>query len=96
MAVVVIAGVLSAGCRPRAPRIDFANRRYSGALRTAANTRSVERLCRARELIDRDHARGLISVEEHAAYAAIIALAEAGQWQEAERRATRFRSDQRP
>jgi hypothetical protein len=84
------------GCRPRAPKIEFANRRYSAALRTAANTRSSERLAQAKTLIARDRAAGTIGPEEHAWYEEIIALAEAGRWAAAERQAIDFRRDQRP
>jgi hypothetical protein len=82
------------GCRPRAPKIEFANRRYSAALRTAANTKSPERLAQAKNLITRDHAAGSIGAEEHAWYEEIITLAEAGRWADAERRAIDFRRDQ--
>ena len=93
--VVCLLAILPAvGCRPRAPEIEFANRRYSAALRTAANTRSLERLGRAKELIDRDHAAGTIGPEEYACYQAIIELAEAGRWEAAEREALLFRRDQ--
>lgn len=86
----------SSGCGRSAPRIDFANRRYSAALRTATNTRSHERLARARTMIERDRAAGTIGAEEAAAYDEIIQLAERGAWDEAERRVVDFRSDQRP
>jgi hypothetical protein len=91
-------GLLAAasGCRRSAPRIEFANRRYSAALRTAANTRSRERLARIRATIDRDHEAGVIGDQEAAAYREIIRLAERGAWEEAERRAVDFREDQRP
>lgn len=92
LAVILAA---AAGCRPKAPQIEFGNRRYSAALRTAANTRSMERLARAKELIARDRAAGIIGVEEEAWYREIIDLAEAGRWADAERRATDFRRDQR-
>ena len=82
------------GCRPRAPKIEFANRRYSAALRTAANTKSPERLAQAKDLVIRAHAAGAIGPEEHAWYEEIIALAEAGRWADAERRAIDFRRDQ--
>jgi hypothetical protein len=82
------------GCRPRAPKIAFANRGYSAALRTAANTRSPERLAKAKDLIVRDRAAGAIGAEEHGWYEEIIALAEAGRWAGAERRAIDFRRDQ--
>ena len=82
------------GCRPRAPEIEFANRHYSAALRTAANTKSPKRLARAAELIDRDHAAGRIAAEEYACYRAIIDLAEAGRWEAAEQEALRLRRDQ--
>ena len=91
---VLVATVLT-GCRPRAPKIEFANRRYSAALRTAANTKSPERLAKAKDLVTRDHAAGTIGPEEHAWYEEIIALAEAGRWADAERRAIDFRRDQR-
>jgi hypothetical protein len=91
-------GLLAAasGCGRSAPRIAFANRRYSAALRTAANTRSPERLARVRASIERDHRAGTIGDEEAAAYREIIRLAEHGAWEEAERRAVDFREDQRP
>lgn len=92
-AALLLVGCL-AGCRPQAPPIDFANRRYSAALRTAANTKNPGRLARAKEHIDRDHAAGIIGPEEYAWYGEIIALAEAGRWQEAERKAIEFRRDQ--
>ncbi len=86
--------VVAAGCGPRAPQIEFGNRHYSAALRTAANTRSADRLARTKELITRDQAAGLIGPEEHAWYQEIIALGEAGRWADAERRAIEFRRDQ--
>jgi len=84
----------ASGCRPRAPQIGFANRRYSAALLTAANTKSPARLARATELIDRDRAAGTIASEEYACYRAIIELAESGRWEAAEREALQFRRDQ--
>lgn len=92
--LVMVTATTVAGCRPRAPKIEFANRRYSAALRTAANTRSPERLAKAKDLVTRDHAAGAIGPEEHAWYEEIIALAEAGRWADAERRAIDFRRDQ--
>jgi hypothetical protein len=92
--VVALVALLTTGCRRRAPAIEFANRHYSAALRTAANTRSPARVARAKALITRDHAAGAIAPEEHAWYAEIIALAEAGRWADAERRAIDFRRDQ--
>lgn len=91
---LVIASGLSSGCRSRAPQVEFANLRHSAALRTAANTRSRERLERAAAAIDADRASGRVGPEEYAAYAAIIALARAGDWPAAERAAVRFRLDQ--
>lgn len=88
--------VVASGCRRPAPRIEFANRRYSAALRTAANTRSPERLARVRATIERDREAGAIGDAEAAAYLDIIRLAEGGDWEEAERRAVDFRRDQRP
>jgi len=95
MVLLVVMATTVAGCRPRAPKIEFANRRYSAALRTAANTKSPERLAKAKDLIVRDRAAGAIGLEEHAWYEEIIALAEAGRWADAERRAIDFRRDQR-
>ena len=86
--------VLAAGCGPRAPQVEFGNRHYSAALRTAANTRSADRLARTKQLIARDQAAGRIGPEEHAWYQEIIALGEAGRWADAERRAIQFRRDQ--
>ncbi|MBM4012803.1 MAG: hypothetical protein FJ286_15800 [Planctomycetes bacterium] len=93
--LVMVMATTVAGCRPRAPKIEFANRRYSAALRTAANTKSPERLAKAKDLVTRAHAAGAIGPEEHAWYEEIIALAEAGRWADAERRAIDFRRDQR-
>lgn len=83
------------GCRSKAPPVDFANRRFSGALRTATNTRNPQRLDLAKKTIERAHAAGEIGPEEHAWYAEIIALAEAGEWERAERKTIDFRRDQR-
>jgi len=95
MTVMSVAVVVAAtGCGPRAPQIDFSNRVYSAALRTATNTKSTERLAKAKKIIDKDHAAGTIGAEEYAFYGEIIELAEAGRWQEAEKLAIRFRSDQ--
>ena len=91
--VVVLA--VTSGCGPRAPQIEFGNHQYSAALRTAANTRNADRLARAKDLVARDQAAGLIGPEEHAWYQEIIALGEAGRWADAERRAIAFRRDQR-
>ena len=97
-ALMLLAGLLTlaaaAGCRPQAPQVEFANRRYSAALRTAANTKSPQRLARAKELIAHDHTAGVIGPEEYACYRAIIDLAEAGRWEAAEQQALQFRRDQ--
>lgn len=97
-ALIVGLGLLVAagGCGRAVPQIEFANRRYSAALRTATNTRSPERLARVRATIERDRAAGMIGDEEAAAYHEIIVRAERGEWAEAERRVVEFRSDQRP
>ncbi len=92
---LVVSIAVAAGCRPPPPKIEFGNRRYSAALRTAANTRNETRLARAKELIAHDRAAGIIGAEEEAWYREIIALAEAGRWADAERRAIEFRSGQR-
>jgi hypothetical protein len=91
---VVLLGGLTCGCREPAPQVEFANLRHSAALRTAANTRSAERLERAVAAIDAERAAGRMPAEEHSAYAAIIAMARAGDWEGAERAAVRFRRDQ--
>ena len=57
---------------------------YSAALRTATNTRNLDRLRTAEQRIDKDHAAGLIAAEEYTFYGGIIASAEAGHWEEAE------------
>jgi hypothetical protein len=94
VAIMAIVALGVVGCGPRAPQVNFANRVYSGALRTATNTKSAERLAKAKQIIDRDHAAGTIGPEEYAFYGEIIGLAEAGRWQEAEQLAIRFRRDQ--
>jgi hypothetical protein len=96
MAAVVALLITSSGCGPAIPRIEFENRRYSAALRTATNTRSVPRLARVRTMIERDHAAGTIATEEYAFYMAIVTLAEGGEWERAEERTVAFRRAQRP
>lgn len=98
VAVILGLGLVAAagGCGRATPRIEFANRRYSAALRTATNTRSRERLARVRATIERDHQAGTIGDEEAAAYREIIQLADRGAWEEAERRVVDFREDQGP
>lgn len=90
---ILLVAVAAAGCRP-AVQVPVANLGYSAALRTAANTRNASRLHAARELIERDRRAGLIGAEESACYEQIIAAAEAGRWEEAEREALRFRRNQ--
>jgi hypothetical protein len=94
LACMVLIVITVSGCGPRAPQVNFANRVYSGALRTATNTKSAERLAKAKQIINRDHAAGTIGPEEYAFYGEIISLAEAARWQEAEQLAIRFRRDQ--
>jgi hypothetical protein len=94
LAFMVVIAIVVCGCGPRAPQINFANRVYSGALRTATNTKNAERLAKAKKIIDRDHAAGTIGPEEYAFYGKIMGLAEAGRWTEAEQLAIRFRHDQ--
>jgi hypothetical protein len=94
LACIVLVAFTVSGCGPRAPQINFANRVYSGALRTATNTKNAERLAKAKKIIDRDHTAGTIGPEEYAFYGEIISLAEAGRWTEAEQLAIRFRRDQ--
>lgn len=93
MALAILA-MMTAGCGPRAPQVDFGNRVYSGALRTATNTKNPERLAKAKQIIDRDHAAGTIGPEEYGFYRDIIELGEAGRWEEAEQKAIHFRRDQ--
>lgn len=93
----VICGIVAsvAGCGPRAPAVAPANYRYSAALWTATNTKNPDRLSRAKNAIEKDHQAGLIGPDEHAWYAEIVTLAEAGQWERAQRKAIAFRRDQR-
>lgn len=91
--LLMLAACLACGCRP-APQVPSANLVYSAALRTATNTRNLDRLRTAEQRIDNDHAAGLIAAEEYTFYSRIIASAEAGRWEEAEQAALRFRHDQ--
>jgi hypothetical protein len=93
MLLLLLCLCFACGCR-RAPQVPNGNLFYSAALRTATNTRDPDRLRVARQRIDDDHATGLIAADEYAAYGHIIATAEAGRWEEAERAAVRFRRDQ--
>ena len=93
MPLLTLVACLAFGCRP-APQVPSANLIYSAALRTATNTRNLDRLRTAEQRINNDHAAGLISAEEYTFYCRIIASAEAGRWDEAEQAALRFRHDQ--
>jgi len=51
-------------------------------------------LAKAKLVIERDHSAGTIGSEEVSSYREIIATAEAGAWQDAERECHRFQKDQ--
>jgi hypothetical protein len=93
MPLLIMVACIACGCRP-APQVPSANLVYSAALRTAANTRNLDRLRTAEQRIDNDHVAGLIAAEEYTFYGRIIASAEAGHWEKAEQAALQFRHDQ--
>jgi hypothetical protein len=90
---LLLIALTAAACRPTV-QVPAANLVYSAALRTAANTKNPDRLQAAAALIERDREAGQIGTEEYACYERIIAAAEAGRWEEAERSALKFRRDQ--
>jgi len=92
--LLLILIVLAPGCGPAFPQVSFDQLRYIGSLHTAINTRQILWLHRTAAAIETDHKAGRIGDEEHAAYQAIVRLAEGGEWASAEAQCVRFKRDQ--
>lgn len=91
--VPLCVAIVVAGCT-KYPQVEFANLKYVAALRTACSAKNADWLAQTKQTIDREHAAGTISREEAAAYGEIVALAEAGDWTQAEQECVRFQKDQ--
>ncbi len=64
------------------------------ALRTACNTRNADRLGRVTAAVAEAHTAGRLDESEHAAFQEIVAEAEAGRWEDAERACVDFQRAQ--
>jgi len=74
-----------AGCGRSYPEmVDRSGIELLAALRTACNTQSPERLARVAEKIAEHHQNGTLNDDHFKAFEAIIALAESGEWKQAE------------
>lgn len=97
-AAIMALGVLSVtfaltGCTKH-PQVSFANQKYAAALRTACSSKDTDQLTQVKQLIEQDHVAGVIGAQEVEAYRSIVAKAEAGEWEEAERDCHQFQKDQ--
>lgn len=95
---IVLLAVLSAcalsGCgRPQASPQNLV---LISSLRTAASTRNPELLERNAALIAERYTAGAMSEEEHGTFQAILELARAENWEQAELEAFAFQKAQRP
>lgn len=84
-----------AGCASYPPVAED-NQRLISSLRTALSVRSPDWLRDNVTAIESRRAAGRMSDEEYEAFQAIIATAEAGDWERAERDSLRFQKAQRP
>jgi len=92
-AVVVALALCLGGCT-KYPQVTFENLEYVAALRTACSAKDAEWLAKAKAEIDKQHTAGAMGDEEYAAYGEIVAVAEAGEWADAEAECVRFQKDQ--
>lgn len=92
-AVMVALAVGLCGCT-KYPQVAFENLEYVAALRTACSAKNAEWLAKAKAEIEKQHAAGAMGDEEYAAYGEIVAVAEAGGWEDAEAECVRFQKDQ--
>lgn len=85
---------LVAGCGGP-PQISPANRRLVESLATAVSARSPDWLAENVAIIESKRREGTIPDHEYATFRSVIAAAEAGRWDEAEREAFALRDVQR-
>jgi predicted negative regulator of RcsB-dependent stress response len=89
--LLVAAGVLAVavwqswGWWLRPPAVEFDNLKYIQLLSTAVSARNPEWLEKVRSAVDTRHSAGELSDRELAAFERILATAQAGEWQRAER-----------
>lgn len=90
---ILLLGAMLSGCTKH-PQVTFSNRTYAAALRTACSAQDRAMLEKAKEVIERDRSEGRIGEEEMNSYESIIAMANSGDWKEAEIECHRFQKDQ--
>ena len=78
------------------PRVAPHNLELTVKLRTAVSAQNEEWLALNAALVEERHAAGEMDRDEHEAFREIIALAEEGQWQEAEAACVSLQKAQRP
>jgi hypothetical protein len=89
LAVVILTGCGQAKIQPD-------NLKLTTTLRTALSTQNSEWLAQNIDAIEARRTAGEMEDEEYAAFQAIIAQAQAGEWQAAEQAAVKLQKAQRP
>jgi hypothetical protein len=93
--LILLVGVAAiVGCGQ--PKIQPNNLALTTTLRTALSTQNPEWLAQNIAAIEARRTAGEMGDEEYAAFEAIIAQAQAGEWQAAERAAVKLQKAQRP
>jgi hypothetical protein len=86
--------ICTGGCGP--PQASPHNRQLIASLRTALSAQNPDWLEQNATILEERRATGQASEEEFAAFQALIAKAQEGQWKEAERQVMAFQKAQRP
>ncbi len=92
--VLAVLAIWISGCGP--PQASPQNRQLIASLRTALSAQNPDWLEQNAKILADRRAAGQASEEEFAAFQAIIAKAQEGQWKEAERQVMAFQKAQRP
>lgn len=93
IAILLVSSLLI-GCGQ--PKIAPANLRLTMALRTAISAQNKEWLDRCREQITERQSAGSLTAEEFERFQAILAMADKGEWSQAEQAVVRWQKAQRP
>jgi hypothetical protein len=94
LACALIAAVM-AGCGGP-PQVAPANRRLIDGLRTATSSAQPEWVEESAKQLEEAKSKGTVSDQEYAEFEAIIGMARAGKWKEAEAEAIRLGKAQKP
>ncbi len=92
----VVLFLLSLACGCGEAKIQPNNLRLTASLRTALSTRSTEGLQQNIDAIENRRASGDMGEDEFAAFQRIIAQAQSGDWEGAEKATVRLQKSQRP